>query len=100
MMELAGWVKIYQVKDDRIQLEYHFEYDSDWDYDFDTDTYKKIIEKSSGKVWVKAEQNIALNGSSIYIEPDNCEYAIRVFSSDTDNSKGSITYKEQELVKE
>lgn len=98
--ELAGWVKIYQVKDDRIQLEYHFEYDSDWDYDFDTDTYKKIIEKSSGKVWVKAEQNIALNGSSIYIEPDNCEYAIRVFSSDTDNSKGSITYKEQELVKE
>lgn len=48
----------------------------------------------------KKTMNITLNGSSIYIKPDNCEYAIRVFSSDTDNSKGSITYKEQELVKE
>lgn len=48
----------------------------------------------------KKTMNIALNGSSIYIKPDNCEYAIRVISSDTDNTKGSITYKEQELVKE
>lgn len=48
----------------------------------------------------KKTMNIALNGSSIYIKPDNCEYAIRVFSSDTDNPKGSITYKGQELVKE
>lgn len=48
----------------------------------------------------KKTMNITLNGSSIYIKPDNCEYAIRVFSSDTDNPKGSITYKGQELVKE
>ncbi len=98
--KLVGWVKIYQVKDDRVQLEYYFEYDSFLEYDYDTGENKKIIDKSSGKKWVEAKQNISIYGSDIDMEPNDYGYTMKVISSDTDNTKGSITYKEQELVKE
>ncbi len=98
--ELVGWVKIYQVKDDRVQLEYYFEYDSFLEYDYDTGKKKKSIDKSSGKEWVEAKQNISIYGSDIVMEPNDYGYTMEVISSNSDNPKGSITYKNQELVKE
>lgn len=70
------------------------------EYDYDTGENKKIIDKSSGKKWVEAKQNISIYGCDIDMEPNDYGYTMKVISSDTDNPKGSITYKGQELVKE